>query len=56
MTTEPRDTSALDAAVLAHRADPTEENRERLMAAQRAHADGFYREQTVEFQRRTRGR
>jgi hypothetical protein len=40
---------ALDAAILAYRADPSEENRARLMALQRAHVDHFYREMSAEY-------
>jgi hypothetical protein len=39
----PRDTSKLDAAVLAHRADPTDANRERVLAAMRDHVDTVHR-------------
>jgi hypothetical protein len=44
----PRDTSKLDAAILAHRADPSDANRERVLAAMRDHVDGFYREVVAE--------
>jgi hypothetical protein len=43
-----------DHAVLAYRADPTPENYERLLAAQRGHAESFMRTQTIEFIHRTK--
>lgn len=43
----------IDAAVLAHRADPSEANRAALMAEMERHRDLFFREQTIEFQGRT---
>lgn len=53
--TEPvdRTNGELDAAVLAHREDPSEENRERALRAAEAHNAAFLAEQTEEFQRRT---
>jgi hypothetical protein len=39
----PRDTSKLDAAILAHRADPSDANRERVLAAMRDHVDTVHR-------------
>ena len=44
----------LDAAVLAYREDDSEANRQRLLAAQRAHDDAFVGEMTGTFQERTR--
>lgn len=44
----------LDEAVLAHRADPTEANRQAVLAQMRDHSDSFYREQAAAFQGRTR--
>jgi hypothetical protein len=48
-----RTNGELDAAVIAYRELPDEANLRRLMAAQRAHVDAFYRERTAEFQART---
>jgi hypothetical protein len=45
--------SALDRAVLAHRADPTEANRAEVMRLMVAHQERFHREQSFEFIRRT---
>jgi hypothetical protein len=44
----------LDRAILAYRANPTEANRLRVLAAQEAHMLAFFRRQTEEFQVRTR--
>jgi hypothetical protein len=49
-----RTSGALDRAVIAYREDPTEANRLRLLAAQAAHTEAFYREQSDEFIERTR--
>lgn len=49
-----RTNGRLDAAVLAYREEPTHENRERLLAAQREHNEAFLREQTGEYIERTR--
>jgi hypothetical protein len=46
--------SALDRAVLAHRADPSEANKAEVMRLMVAHRDRFHREQTDDFIRRTR--
>lgn len=48
-----RDTSKLDAAVIAYREDPTEANRACTMAAMIEHNERFMAEQTAEFQSRT---
>lgn len=48
-----RTNGELDAAILAYREDPSEENRERCLRAQQAHTDAFYAEQTGVFQART---
>jgi hypothetical protein len=45
----------LDRAVAAYREDPTDANRARLDAAQRAHVIAFYAELTGEFIARTSG-
>lgn len=49
-----RTNGRLDAAVLAYREDPSEENRQRLLAAQREHNDDFMREQTGAYIERTK--
>jgi hypothetical protein len=43
----------LDAAILRHRANPTEATHAAVMAAQNAHHDHFLRTQTIDYQRRT---
>lgn len=48
-----RDTSKLDAAILAHRENPTDETAAAVLAAQTAQNDRFQREQTDDYQRRT---
>jgi hypothetical protein len=50
-----RTNGELDAAILAYRDDPSEENRDRCLKAQQAHTDAFYAEQTEEFQARLAG-
>jgi hypothetical protein len=49
-----RDTTKLDAAVLAYRAAPTEANRAALMAEQQRYADRFMLSQAIDYQQRTR--
>lgn len=44
----------LEAAILANRADPSPENHERVLAVMREDVDRFLREQTIDYQRRTR--
>lgn len=46
--------SEMDNAIDAYRADPTEENRARLMAAQEAHVNNFYRARATEYVARCR--
>lgn len=48
-----RTNGKLDEAVLAYREDPTEANKQRLLALQEQHVTDFYREQADEFIRRT---
>lgn len=43
----------VDAAVLRHRADPTDANRELLITEGRRHAALFMSEQVIDFQART---
>lgn len=43
----------LDAAVIAYRNDPTDENHEALMAVGLEHVEAFYQEQTIDFMDRT---
>lgn len=43
----------LDAAVLAYRGDPSEENRQRVLRASEEHVRHFVEEQTGDYQRRT---
>lgn len=50
-----RDTSKLDAAILANRANPTEASAAAVHAAMREQTDEFFREQATEFISRTRG-
>lgn len=49
-----RTNGTLDAAIVVYRDDPSEENRAFLIAAQRAHAEHFYAEQTGAFIDRTK--
>ena len=48
-----RTNGELDRAVVAYREDPSDENRERVLAAQEAHVEAFHRERTGEAQLRT---
>lgn len=48
-----RTNGELDAAILAYRDDPSEENRERCLRAQQAHTDAFFAEERADFQART---
>jgi hypothetical protein len=50
-----RTNGRLDAAVLAYRANPTDENHVALMAAGMDHMSAFFKEQAEEFQTRTHG-
>ena len=50
------DTTALDRAILDHRANPTEVTRSALLTAQAAHVTTFHRAQAEDFIRRGRGR
>lgn len=50
-----RTNGELDAAILAYREDPSEENRERCLHAQQAHTDAFYAEERAEWMARTAG-
>lgn len=45
--------AALDAAILAHRENPTPETQAALDAATKARVTAFMREETADFQRRT---
>ena len=49
-----RTNGRLDAAVIAYRESPTEENRLALRAVANEHNEAFLREQTIEFIARTR--
>lgn len=45
----------VDAAVLAHRAEPTEANEAAVLAAMAEHHELFLRHQTIDYQARTHG-
>lgn len=48
--------TALDRAILEYRENPTQENLERLLAAQTAHANDFVRRQVEECMAMQRGK
>lgn len=49
-----RDTTRLDAAVLAFRKNPTPENREALLEEQRAYTAGFFQRLAADYIEQTR--
>lgn len=45
--------SAYDAAIIAYRENPTEQNRERLLILQRQRVENVFNRETRDYQRRT---